>query len=287
MKTNFPLRCGFLGLLLLCAPRLASAQRGSYQLIAHRGGIVETRFPDNSPAAFQAAVERHYWGVECDIRETADGVLVMQHDPNLKLNFGDPRQIRATTWAEMSQLRTSLDGQGIWRFEDIVRYAHAAGLRLMLDSKNPHSPEFPAKVDAILQKYAMVDRCYLIGADDVKRHFLGRAMVGYNLGTLQALLAQRPELRSRCFLFEEGIKLTPAMVEWAIAHDITVIPSINGYHYYDPRTMSGKSRPELEALILPQARRHIEQFQKLGVTVFQIDSEFERYFPAAGAVPSH
>ena len=65
----------------------------AYQLIAHRGGVVEDRFPDNSASAIQAAVERGYWGIEIDIRETKDGVLVMRHDADLKLYYDDPRQL--------------------------------------------------------------------------------------------------------------------------------------------------------------------------------------------------
>lgn len=53
-------------------------------VIAHRGahdrsqGIIE-----NTDAAFARALACGCWGIELDVRATADGVLVVHHDPNL------------------------------------------------------------------------------------------------------------------------------------------------------------------------------------------------------------
>lgn len=74
-------------------------------IIAHRGahnnkqGIFE-----NTHQAFQRAKELGCWGIECDVQQTADGVLVVHHDPDLlrlwqrnvtiaNLNFNELRQI--------------------------------------------------------------------------------------------------------------------------------------------------------------------------------------------------
>ena len=86
MKTHFAVRSllAGLGIGLTSAPAFVEAAQ-TYHLIAHRGGVVEDKFPDNSAAALAAAVARGYWGIEIDIRETKDGVLVMQHDPDLEL----------------------------------------------------------------------------------------------------------------------------------------------------------------------------------------------------------
>jgi hypothetical protein len=249
-----------------------------YKLIAHRGGVVENKNPDNSEAALHAAVARGYWGLEVDIRETKDGVLVMQHDPDLKQNFGDPRAIHQITWEEMRGLRTTRGNQAPWRFEDLVKAAHQEGLRLMLDSKDPHSPGFVEKVEAVLRKYDMLDRCYIIGTADALSHFPGRALVGLKYKSLRPRLEADPSLRNEYFLFDEGTTLTAEMVRWAQERGVKVVPSINGYHYFDPNTMHGKSREELAKLILPLARRHIEALKALGVTEFQIDSEFDGWF---------
>jgi hypothetical protein len=271
--------CRLLGLVVTLAmlPAIRAAT-SHYKLIAHRGGVVEDKYPDNSEAALKAAVARGYWGLEVDIRETQDGVLVMQHDPDLKQNFGDPRAIHEITWEEMRGLRTSRANQSPWQFEDLVKAAHAAGLRLMLDSKDPHSPGFVEKVETILRKYDMLDRCYIIGTADALKHFLGKALVGLKYRSLRSRLEADPGLRDKYFLFDEGTTLTAEMVRWAQERGVKVVPSINGYHYFDPKTMQGKSRDELAKLILPLARRHIEALKALGVTEFQIDSEFDGWF---------
>lgn len=50
-------------------------------VLAHRGVSVE--FPENTLEAFGAAPARGADGVELDVRRTADGVLVVHHDPDL------------------------------------------------------------------------------------------------------------------------------------------------------------------------------------------------------------
>ena len=90
MKSKlFPLCFALLGFLCPAVAKIHPA----YKLIAHRGGVVEDKFPDNSAPALHAAIARGYWGLEIDIRETKDGVLVMRHDPDLKLYYNDPRQL--------------------------------------------------------------------------------------------------------------------------------------------------------------------------------------------------
>lgn len=258
---------------------LLSATAGEpYRLFAHRGGVVEDKFPDNSAAALQGAIARGYWGLEIDIRETKDGVLVMQHDPDLRQNFSDPRKIFESTWAELQRLRTKVANQPLWRFEDVVKAARDAGLRLMLDSKDPHAPGFPAKIEAVLKQYDMTGRCYIIGTADAMDHFTGQALVGKKFRGLKALVEKDPTAKDRFFLFDEGRNLTEEMVKWMQEHGVRVVPSINVYHYYDPATMTGKSPEELKPIIFAAARKHIEALKALGVTEFQIDSEFGGWF---------
>lgn len=48
------------------------------KLISHRG--LSDNFPENSLAAFELAGGKDYYGIECDIRFTLDGYLVVIHD---------------------------------------------------------------------------------------------------------------------------------------------------------------------------------------------------------------
>ena len=57
-------------------------EKKSTQVVAHRGlsGIEK----ENTNAAFVAAGNRSYYGVETDIHRTADGRFVVCHDDDLK-----------------------------------------------------------------------------------------------------------------------------------------------------------------------------------------------------------
>ena len=56
--------------------------KNSTKLVAHRGlsGIEK----ENTNAAFVAAGNRSYYGIETDIHRTADGRFVVCHDDDLK-----------------------------------------------------------------------------------------------------------------------------------------------------------------------------------------------------------
>ncbi len=73
--------------------------------IAHRGyhNLARGR-PENSIAAFEAAIAAHY-AIECDLHPTADGVPMVFHDLSLKRLTGDQRAIRDVTLDELRGLR--------------------------------------------------------------------------------------------------------------------------------------------------------------------------------------
>ena len=69
-----------IALLLGCQTDPSLPLPAELKIIAHRGGVVGEEFAENSPAEIEAAVERGYWMVELDIRESRDGRLVVYHD---------------------------------------------------------------------------------------------------------------------------------------------------------------------------------------------------------------
>ncbi|GAB4107899.1 hypothetical protein GCM10028791_03460 [Echinicola sediminis] len=52
----------------------------SYQLIAHRGGVVNEDLAENSMGALNEAIRRGYDMVEIDVRLTKDSVFITHHD---------------------------------------------------------------------------------------------------------------------------------------------------------------------------------------------------------------
>ncbi|RBP97213.1 glycerophosphodiester phosphodiesterase [Bifidobacterium aemilianum] len=90
-------------------PRYA-AESGEYVALARRmalrAGYGTADFtgplaPENSLAAFAAAAEAGY-GIELDLQLTADGQVVVVHDPDLRRVAGDPRRIEDLTYEALT-----------------------------------------------------------------------------------------------------------------------------------------------------------------------------------------
>jgi glycerophosphoryl diester phosphodiesterase len=72
------------------------------KIIAHRGAWKEFNLPENSIASLEKAIELKCDGAEFDVRRTADGVLVVNHDP---VHFGDT--IQTNTYAFLNRNKLS------------------------------------------------------------------------------------------------------------------------------------------------------------------------------------
>ena len=91
------------------------------QIIAHRGASRER--PENSLAAFRRAAELGADAVELDVHRTADGVIVVHHDPVL----ADGRRITDVTSAQLAPLRVR--GEPVPTLAEVI---DAVGDRLVL-----------------------------------------------------------------------------------------------------------------------------------------------------------
>ena len=92
-------------LLLCCSLLLLSVKMEAQQLkinknpvIAHRGAWKTKSLPENSIAALKEAVRLKCYGSEFDVHQTADGVLVINHDPDFQKMV-----IANTTYAELKK----------------------------------------------------------------------------------------------------------------------------------------------------------------------------------------
>lgn len=77
-------------------------QRNSTKTVAHRG--VSGLECENTAAAFIAAGQRSYFGIETDIHMTSDGYFVCCHDSNIKRVSGKDIIIEESTLAQLSEI---------------------------------------------------------------------------------------------------------------------------------------------------------------------------------------
>ena len=76
--------------------------KGGALVVAHRGlsGIER----ENTNAAFVAAGNRSYYGIETDFRRTADGKFIISHDQSLKRVSGENIDVEAVSLAVAQQV---------------------------------------------------------------------------------------------------------------------------------------------------------------------------------------
>ncbi|KAL6700638.1 PLC-like phosphodiesterase [Trichoderma pleuroticola] len=114
------------------------------QTIAHRG--FKASFPENSMAAFRAAVEVGAHALETDVHLSKDGVVVLSHDPSLKRCFGVNLLIKDCTWSYLSSLRTVKEPhEPLPRLVDLLEYLVSGPetdkIWVLLDIKIDDKPE--------------------------------------------------------------------------------------------------------------------------------------------------
>lgn len=95
---TFALFAASLGVVWLLGSRLDLAR--PVAITAHRGASAVA--PENSMAAFRAAIETGADYAELDVQRTRDGVIVVVHDGDLLRMGGDPRKVAAMTGAEIA-----------------------------------------------------------------------------------------------------------------------------------------------------------------------------------------
>ncbi len=101
--------------------------------VAHRGLHDETK-PENSPAAFEAAIEAGY-AIETDIHFTKDGQIAVFHDDNLKRMTGDKRELKDCTMKELKELRLGGTEERIPTFEEFLTLVNGR-VPLLIEIKN-------------------------------------------------------------------------------------------------------------------------------------------------------
>lgn len=99
--------------------------------IAHRGGSHEHL--ENSLTAFRHAAELGLPVIETDVHATADGVLAVIHDRDLKIAASSRRRIAELNWAELSTMRMR-NGDRVLRLEELLE--EFADLRFNIDPKS-------------------------------------------------------------------------------------------------------------------------------------------------------
>lgn len=128
---------------------------------AHRGLALEAA--ENSLEAFRAAVEAGADWIETDVNTTADGVVLVLHDPSLDRVAGVPGRVSQLSAAQVAEVRLP-DGQRIPTLAEALEAFPTA--RFNIDLKDEGAVE---AVPRVLRETGAVDRVRIASFSDTRR----------------------------------------------------------------------------------------------------------------------
>lgn len=85
-------------------------------LVAHRG--MRSVAPENTTASFDEAGKHGYWGAECDVYRTKDGVWIISHDSHTYRMMDKSAFIEKKTYEELMDMNVD-NGVNIDKYEDL------------------------------------------------------------------------------------------------------------------------------------------------------------------------
>jgi len=123
------------------------------KIIAHRG--IHKSLPENTLAAFRAAVERKLDYVEIDVRTTADGYMVLRHDNAFNRKSGSRQTVSDLTLQQIHEL-----DEKIPLFADALAFM-SGKIGVYVDVKSAA----PKAVIAELEKHKMLDNAVIYAGE--------------------------------------------------------------------------------------------------------------------------
>ncbi len=142
--------------LFMIMPRITDKpDMTSFQgwLYAHRGlHDNKSSAPENSPAAFQKAVENGF-GIELDIQLTKDGQVVVFHDDTLSRVCGIEGKVSDYTYEQLKEFRLCESMEYIPLFTDVLQIVEEKVPLIVEFKGNNMDMSLCPVADAILQKY--------------------------------------------------------------------------------------------------------------------------------------
>ena len=139
------------------------------KIIAHRG--VSGLERENTCAAFIAAGNRSYYGIETDVHVTKDGKFIVFHDDTTDRLLGIHHVIEETDYETLRSLRlTDLDGTRrgdlvLPSLEEYIRVCKKYGKECVLELKNHFEMKHIREMIAIIRSEDWLDHTTFISFD--------------------------------------------------------------------------------------------------------------------------
>ncbi len=127
------------------------------QVVAHRGASHD--FPEQTRAAYTEALRQGAGALECDVRLTKDGELVLIHDKTVDRTSNGTGRVGDMTLAELQAL--DFDGHGILTLDEFIQLAQDAErpVTLFIETKHPAQQglKIEREVVAALERHGLAN----------------------------------------------------------------------------------------------------------------------------------
>lgn len=143
------------------------------KLIAHRG--FRAIAPENTIPAYERAGEAGYWGAECDIYRTTDGVWVLMHDDTVNRMTDGKGKIEEKTYEELMKYTvdngnsvTSYPGTKIATLDEYLAECERTQMTAVIELKGSNNIEHYSEIIDTVKKHK-ADVVYIaFGTDNLK-----------------------------------------------------------------------------------------------------------------------
>ena len=137
-------------------------------MVAHRGCSGLER--ENTNAAFVAAGNRSYWGIETDIHKTVDGKYIVIHDDNTKRVTGDNIVVEEATFESLRRLtvfnkpsdKKDRSDLCLPSLEEYIEICKKYEKQAVLELKNAFAKEDIFEICDIIESLGYLDRVTFI-----------------------------------------------------------------------------------------------------------------------------
>jgi len=134
-------------------------------LVAHRG--FRAVAPENTAAAFEEAGKAGFWGTECDIYRTKDGVWVVSHDIHTYRMMDKSAFVEKATYDELMKMNVD-NGSNIDKyknlkfcsFEEYIKICKKYDMTAVIELKGKNNTEYYNELIDIVKQYG-VDSVYI------------------------------------------------------------------------------------------------------------------------------
>lgn len=148
---------------------------GQTEITAHRGS--SKMAPENTIAALETAIDEMADYSEIDVQTTADGIVVVCHDLNLKRVAGVDKRLGTMTFSQLRELDVGshfskeFAGERIPSLQEVLETCKGR-MKLNIELKNiGDDTSLPEQVAALIMEYDMEDQCVITS---VKLKYLER-----------------------------------------------------------------------------------------------------------------